>query len=215
MQISIRQMFVFVLVFAVLLAGVRCALDFYSFVHNPFGGKIEFVDLNGSRAKKQLNDWPKTVAPGDVQLVSCTSESSRDSYSSWLRIKLTKKAAELWQNDVHIGRKPKNEDWSDDFYEGFEGVHRIIGGPPPLHWQTGETPVWWNPPSLDFRATEVMIWYKNYDSGIGQASYSGFDKTKNELWIYDHSSQHDILWSGGEIPDGDCFGNIQQDEASD
>jgi hypothetical protein len=104
------------------------------------------------------------------------------------------------------------EDWSKQclhhLHEGLEGVHRTISGPPPQHWQTGETPSWWTPPGIDFRATEVMLWYTNYDSGVGRATYSGFDESNGVLWVYDYASQHDILWSHGGMPAGDLFTTI-------
>ena len=85
------------------------------------------------------------------------------------------------------------------------GVSRTIAGPPPLHSQTGETPVWWKPPSTDFRATEVMLWYKQYASGVGRATYTAFDQHTGMLWIYEYACQHDILWPNGEVPPGKVF----------
>ena len=218
MRFRIRHLLIFVFAFTILFAILPYALALYSFVRNPlagFAGKTEFEGLTGRQAKKKLHDWPSAIATADVELVSFKHQHSRDSYSAWYRIKLAPEFAELWQDHVHEGRRPRNDDWSDDFYEGFEGVHRIIRGLPPPHLQTGDTPLWWAPPTSEFRATELMIWYRDYDSGIGQASYSSFDESKNELWVYDHSSQHDILWSGGEIPDGDVFSNIEQDDNQD
>jgi len=95
-----------------------------------------------------------------------------------------------------------------DLHEGLEGVHRILTGPPPQHSRTGDTPTWWKPPTLDFRATEVMLWYTNYDSGVGRATYSTFDESMGTLWIYNYACQHDILWSRGNMPTGDIFSTI-------
>ena len=216
MRFSIRQIFIFVFAFAILFAILPYALSLYSFVRNPlagFVGKTEFESLTGRQAKRKLHNWPSAIAAADVQLVSFKHQWSRDSYSVWYRIKLAPEIGELWQDHIHKGRRPINRDWSDDFYERFEGVDRIIRGPPPLQFQTGDTPVWWAPPTSEFRATELMIWH--YDSGSGQASYSSFDETKGELWIYEYSSQYDILWSFGDVPDGDVFSNIEQDVDQD
>ncbi len=92
-----------------------------------------------------------------------------------------------------------------DLHEGVEGVHRTVAGPPPANWQTGECPSWWTPPKIDFRATEVMLWYTNYESGVGRATYTSFDRQSGVLWIYDYACQHDKLWTHGNIPPGTMF----------
>ena len=195
---------VLVVLFPILICG--------SFLMNPFAGfdgKSEINGLSGLAAKRRLNDWPADVDPRDVHNVSYKSEYSRDSYSSWYRIELTAGAAERWMNQIHTHQ----EDWSRQclhhLHEGLEGVHRTIAGPPPHHQQTGETPNWWIPPSFNFRATEVMLWYTNYCSGVGRASYSAFDESTGVLWIYDYSSQHDILWSHGSVPTGNVFKSLK------
>ncbi|MEI8213459.1 MAG: hypothetical protein WCI02_15030 [Planctomycetota bacterium] len=193
-----------------------------SFLMNPFAGfagQSEFSDLSGYSAKRRLSDWPSDVDPRDVQNVSYKSEYSRDSYSSWYRISLSATAAEKWTNQIH----KHQEDWSrgclGDLHEGLEGVHRTISGPPPLHWQTGETPTWWTPPNIDFRATEVMLWYTNYDSGVGRATYTSFDNLAGVLWMYDYACQHDKLWTHGNVPTGNVFmsskDNAEQSDADE
>ena len=82
-------------------------------------------------------------------------------------------------------------------------MRRAIEGPPPLHQQTGTTPAWWKPPAIEFRATEEMSWYENYDSGVGHATYTAFDESTGRLWIYKYSCQHDILWQHGQLPEGE------------
>jgi hypothetical protein len=152
-------------------------------------------------------------------MVSYKSESSRDSYSSWYRITLSATAAGKWTNQIH----KHQEDWSrgclGDLHERLEGVHRTISGPPPLHSQTGETPNWWTPPNIDFRATEVMLWYTHYDSGVGRATYTSFDNLAGVLWMYDYACQHDKLWTHGNVPTGNVFmssrDNAEQSDADE
>ena len=79
-----------------------------------------------------------------------------------------------------------------------------------MHRQTGTTPTWWSPPAIDFRATELMKWYRGYDSGVGRATYSGYDETTKTLWIYEYSCQHDQLWSQGNVPTGQQFSTIKE-----
>jgi hypothetical protein len=57
-----------------------------------------------------------------------------------------------------------------------------------------------------------MLWYTDYDSGVGRATNSAFDKSTGILWIYDYACQHDRLWSPGNVPPGDVFSTVD-DEA--
>ena len=98
-------------------------------------------------------------------------------------------------------------------HEGLEGVHRILGGPPPLHRQTGATPAWWSPSAIDFRATEIMVWYEGHYSGVGRAVYSGYDESSKTLWIYEYACQHDQLWPPRAIPAGEQFSMTKQSAA--
>jgi len=184
-----------------------------SFLMNPFAGfagQSEFTEISGPVAKRRLSEWPIGVDSDEVENVSYKSEYARDSYSTWYRIQLSPDAASTWMNHIH----ELQQDWSKQFlhhlHEGLEGVHRTISGPPPQHRQTGDTPLWWAPPSIDFRATQVMLWYTNYDSGVGRATYSAFDKSTGVLWMYDYASQHDILWSQGNAPVGEVFSTIEK-----
>lgn len=174
------------------------------FLLNPFSGfagSEEFADLSGSSAKRKLGDaWPSSVDPGDVDSMSYKTERSRDSFSSWFRIKLTEPAAVSWADQLHAGQERCARSAVSDLHENIECVHRTVDGPPPLHWQTGETPAWWSPPSVPFRATEIMLWYKDNDSGVGRATYSAFDESSGVLWAYEYAAQHDKLWSPGEMP---------------
>jgi hypothetical protein len=81
-----------------------------------------------------------------------------------------------------------------DDLEKVEIIPGNVVGPPPLHKQTGVTPVWWTPPAISFRATEIMLWYDGFDSGVGRAAYSAFDESTGILWMYDYAAQHDLLW---------------------
>ncbi len=182
-----------------------------SFLMDPFSGfagKSEFRELSGRSAKHRLSDWPEGVDPAAVQKVSYKCEYARDSYSAWYRVQLAADAATKWMDHMHKRQEDRSKTLLHQRHEGLEGVHRTILGPPPQHWQTGETPSWWTPPGIDFRATEIMLWYTDYNSGVGRATYSGFDKSNEVLWLYDYASQHDILWSRGGIPGGDTFTTI-------
>ena len=107
---------------------------------------------------------------------------------------------------IHAAQERNSKSCLHHLHEGLEGVHRNIVGPPPMHWQTGNAPAWWTPPALDFRATVIMLWYTDYDSGVGRATYSGFDESTGTLWIYDYACQHDEVWSHGDVPEGAPIG---------
>ncbi len=176
------------------------------------GGPEEFTDLSGTSAKKYFGPaWPKGVKLEDVESVSFKSSASIDSSSAWYRIKLCKPAASTWAEELH--QLEQQGRFNTD--KKLEGVKRTISGPPPLHRQTGTTPKWWSPPKIDFRATEVMVWYSDGHSGVGRATYSGFDDSDNTLWIYAYSCQHDLLWEQGKLPEGEPidFAKNQQKEA--
>jgi hypothetical protein len=184
-----------------------------SILINPFAGfagESEFATLSANAAKRRLPDWPNGVATSDVEIVSFKSAYSRDSYSSWYCIKLTEDAASTWSEQVHTHQKQWSKQCLHDLHEGLEGVTRTIDGPPPLHSQTGETPTWWSPPMIPFLATEVMLWYDDFYSSVGRATYTAFDATTQTLWIYDYACQHDTLWKQGNIPSGDIFTTLDQ-----
>ena len=145
--------------------------------------------------------------PSDVAQLSFKDEWSRDSFSYWYKIKLKPGAAIKWRDKIHK-RQAASPRYDGDHYEGYQGVHYLIAGPPPQNWQTGSTPNWWKPPSIDFRATEVMIWQEDFYSGTGRGVYSAFDETTGELWIYGSACKHDLLWGHEEVPAGESFGDI-------
>lgn len=184
-----------------------------SFLLNPFAGfdgGEEFADLSGAAAKHRLrNAWPPAVDSASVRSVNFKTQWSRDSHSSWYRVKLTKDAAKGWANHIHSGQERDSKAALHNLHKRLDGVHRSITGPPPLHKQTGSTPAWWSPPKAEFRATEIMMWYTHGDSGVGRATYSGFDESTDTLWVYDYACQHDQLWSPGNAPQG---GPIQMTE---
>jgi hypothetical protein len=74
---------------------------------------------------------------------------------------------------------------------------------------TGDVPSWWKPPAIDFRATEAMLWYSGFDSGVGQAAYTGYDAEKQTLWVYEYACQHDRLWEKNQFPDGEVFSRLK------
>lgn len=176
---------------ATVLVGV---LAIGSFLLNPFrefDGSEEFVDLSGSLAKQHLSSsWPSAVDPAAVESVSWKTQWSRDSFSSWFRIKLTKDAAQLWTEYIHAQQELYSRRAMSDRHESIECVHRIVNGPPPMHHQIGDTPAWWFPASTSFRATEIILWYTGDGSGVGRAVYSGFDESSGILWVYEYASQH-------------------------
>ena len=181
---------------------------------NPFAGfagETEFTALSASAAKRRLPDWPDGVATSDVDTISFKSAHSRDSYSSWLCIKITDDAALTWSNQAHTHQEEWSKQCLHDLHEGLEGVRRTVDGPPPLHSQTGETPSWWSPPAIPFRATEVMLWYDDFYSGVGRATYTAFDNSDQTLWVYDYACQHDTLWAQGSVPNGDVFTTLDQE----
>ncbi|NOX54422.1 MAG: hypothetical protein GXP27_08260 [Planctomycetes bacterium] len=171
-----------------------------------FAGRKEFTNLPGPSAKKQLaHVWPKAVDANAVESLCYKTEWARDSSSTWYRIQLKERDASVWMDYVHAREK----EWAgelasmhDGTYYALEGVDRTITGPSPLHKQTGTTPTWWSPPSKELRATEVMVWDADGDSGTGRATYSAFDDSSDTLWIYQYAAQHDVLWPRGQIPDG-------------
>lgn len=180
-------------------------LIFAELLFDPSFGQPEFIDLPGGLAKQRLSDWPEGIDPGDVQAMSYKSEQSRDSYSSWYRIAIRANDAEKWISQIHSRQEQRSREYLGGQHEALEGVCRTITSPPPLHQQTGKTPIWWKPPNIDFRATEVMLWYKQYYSGVGRATYTSYDQEQGVLWIYDYACQHDVLWPHGEVPAGEVF----------
>lgn len=172
--------------------------------------KVEFTELNGVDAQKRLDDWPSKIDGKNVQKVWYKNDFIRDANSYWYRIELDEETASIWCEIVHKEFEDYARKTIKTHFWNAEGVHRQISGPPDLHRHTGTIPDWWNPPSIDFRATEVMGWYENYRSGVGKLIYSAFDDETNTLWIYNNSCQHDILWEHGNIPDGEVLLKIEE-----
>lgn len=190
--------------------GVLVVLPFLLNPFAGFAGQSEFTELSAGAAIRRLSNWPDGVATSDVETVSYKSAYSRDSYSSWYRIKLADDAASTWINQIHSHQEEWSKRCLHDLHEGLEGVHRTIEGPPPQHSQTGETPSWWWPPTINFRATEVMLWYKDYDSGVGRATYTAFNTSDRTLWMYDYACQHNTLWTQGNVPSGSVFTTLEE-----
>ena len=187
-------------------------------IMHPFGGfagSSEFVNKSGFDAKRSMNEWPSNVAPSNVRLVSRKHDYSIDSHSSWYKIELDIDSAQKWADSVHSIRELRSRQSIGRDDRGLEAVRRVIPGPPPLHWKTGDSPNWWTPPPIEFRATEAMKWYPGYDSGVGQAAYTGYDANDRTLWVYEYSCQHDRLWEPNQIPDGDIFSRLKDTEPND
>ena len=123
---------VLIVLFPILICG-GILFDFFS-------GPSESTDLPGVSAKWHISDWPASVDPGDVRSVTYKFEASRDSYSNWYRIQLGVSDAEKWIEEIH-SRQERSRGLIGAQHEGLEGVRRTVAGPPPLHRQTGETPV--------------------------------------------------------------------------
>jgi hypothetical protein len=208
-QLSIRVTAVFLVCAAVAILAIGAIA---SILFGPFGEvNLEFTDLSGEEASQRLaREWPAGIDTAEVQKVSRKYESTIDSHSSWYRIGISPEAAATWRDDIHLKEEQCYDFGLSHLDKGIEGVHRIVSGPPPMHRQTGTTPAWWSPPAIDFRATELMKWYRNYDSGVGRATYSGYDESTNTLWVYEYSAQHDLLWTSGNVPVGRQFSTINQ-----
>lgn len=170
---------------------------------NPFYRGVsdfEVIDFRGSEAKHRLRAWPTTVSIEEVESCSFKYSGSIDSHSQWICLRITPAAATAWIEDAHQRQAETAKQPLGRRYRSVESAERTVIGPPPLHLQTGTTPSWWQPPTMPFRATEVMLWYDGYDSGIGRATYSAFDEQSGQLWIYEYSAQHDELWQRGRAP---------------
>jgi hypothetical protein len=193
--------------FALLAIGI-----IYLLLNPPFGEHSrEITDLTGDEVSQDFQvGWPAGIVPAEVQKMSCKHASAFDSHSAWYRIRLSPAAAAKWRDAIHSKRERQYEPALGHRAERIEGVHRIERGPPLMHQQTGTTPKWWSPPAIDFRATELMKWYRDYDSGVGSATYSGIDESTNTLWVYEYSCQHDLLWSRGNVPAGQQFSTMKQ-----
>jgi hypothetical protein len=184
-------------------------LAIHRFISSVFASpKFEFVDLSGEEARRRPpGGLPEGINPAELRKLSCKEASERDVGSSWYRVELSQAAAAKWQEAFHLAAERRNTRLGPG--EEIEGVHRIVRGPLPMDCQTGTTPTWWSPPGIDFRATEVMQWYRKSSdgtqSGVGQAMYTGFDEPTHTLWIYHYSCQHHIRWTRGNVPAGQQF----------
>ena len=205
---------VLILFYAACVCIVLVAMLFFgAIVLNPFGGfagSTQFANRSGPSAKRSMNAWPTAVDPSKVRFVSLKHDYSIDSHSTWYKIELDHRSSQLWADSVHADRERYSRESLRRDDRGLEGVRRIVPGPPPLHSTTGDTPEWWSPPSIDFRATEAMKWYSGYDSGVGQAAYTGYDADKQVLWVYEYACQHDRLWEPNQIPNGDVFSRLEE-----
>ena len=170
---------------------------------NPFfrgGSDFEIVELRGHEAKGSMRSWPATVDVAEVASCSFKSSGSIDSHSQWICLRITPAAATAWIEDAHQRQAETAKQPLERGYRSVEMAERTVAEPRPLHHQTGTTPSWWQPPKMPFRATEVMLWYDGNDSGIGRATYSAFNEQSGQLWIYEYSAQHDLLWQRGRAP---------------
>jgi hypothetical protein len=155
------------------------------------------------------------IDPAKVKTVSRKFDFSIDSYSVWYKIELDATSARIWADHVHTDKERRTRSSISPDDRGLEGVRRELLGPPPLHHKTGYVPAWWKPPTIQFRATEAMKWYSGFDSGVGQAAYTGYDVGNQTLWVYEYACQHDRLWEQNQIPEGDVYSRIKQGEPGD
>lgn len=209
----IRLVFYFFCVLVVLYPIMVCV----PFLMNPFAGfagSSEFVDRPGLSAKRSMDEWPVSIDPANVRIVSRKCDFSIDSHSAWYKIELNATSAQIWEDYVHSKQELYSRESIQRDDRGLEGVRRVLLGPPPLHQLTGYVPDWWKPTTIDFRATEAMKWYSGIDSGVGQATYTGYDAEKQTLWVYTYAGQHDRLWEPNQIPDGEVFSRLKESEQS-
>ena len=141
--------------------------------------------------------WPKSVDPRDVVSMSHKGAWTRDTGSSWTKLRLTPAAAKAWADEIHA----RQEEDVFSSQNKIEGVRRSFSGQPLLREQTGPTPGWWIPSGTEVRATEIMLWY-DYGSGTACATYTTFNPETNTLWVYEYSRQHDRMWEQGKLPEG-------------
>lgn len=212
----VRQIVLYLFYFAC-VAVVLIALLFIGSIFlmpfQGFDGSSEFVDRSGPAAMRSMDDWPRDVSPSKVERVSRKFAYSIDSHSDWYKIELDPESAAAWADFVHRERERSSRDSVSHDDRGLEGVRRSIDGPPPLHTTTGDPPSWWTPPAIEFRATEAMLWYSGFDSGVGQAAYTGYDEAQQTLWVYEYSCQHDRLWERNEIPAGEVFSRLKESKS--
>jgi hypothetical protein len=182
------------------LAALLLALVRLSFVN--FDSTNEFTALSGPDARSRLGgEWPDGIDPPLIDSVDYKSSGSIDSGSTWFKIRCTPAAASEWtkkMRDDELG-------WAAfcrTLNSNPEGIDRVIHGKPDLRRPTGPPPDWWDPPSIDFQATEIMLWYKTDPSGVARCIYSGFDSLTQTLWIYHYICQHDRMWTRGSPPKG-------------
>jgi hypothetical protein len=194
----------------ILATAIICCLALWAvpvvvFALNPFTGlddPTEFTSLSGPDAQKQLGkQWPDALESRLVDSVDFKSQGARDAGSSWFKIRCTPTAARAWakkMRDDELG-------WAAfcrTLHSEPEVIDRVIHGTPDLRQATGTPPAWWAPPSIDFQATETMLWYKTDPSGVARCIYSGFDSSTQTLWIYHYICQHDRMWTRGSPPKG-------------
>jgi hypothetical protein len=178
------------------------ALAFVLNVFVDFDGPVERIALSGPEAQSQLGkQWPDGLDSGLVDAVDFKWHGSRDSGSTWFKIRCTPAAARTWtkkMRDDELG-------WAAfcrRLHSDREGIDRVLHGKPDLRQATGTPPAWWAPPSIDFQAAEIMLWYKTNPSGVARCIYSGFDSSTQTLWIYHYLCQHDRMWTRGSPPNG-------------
>ncbi len=183
---------------------------------SSFDGSTEIVDRSGPATQRSLNNWPDAVIPENVLSVSYRRTYSRDSHSLWFKVVLNSESAQIWANHIHTD-KVKIARNAASHHHGLEAVHRTVPGPPELRRHTGTIPAWWKPPTLEFQATEAMIWYSEHtsSSGVARAAYTAYDENSQTLWIYEYGCQHDLLWKPRKIPAGEILNQLKDIEQED
>jgi hypothetical protein len=193
----------------VVIVVIAFPIIYFKFFFDPFegfAGHEEFTRLSGTEAHARLagpgpvGDWPSSIDPHDVEWMSYKCESTMDSQSCWIQLKLSREAAAKWADWAHANQRVTPTESGAKLYRKIDLGEGTTSDTPPLHRQTGDSPAWWRPPPMDWRATERMAWYKDYDSGVGSGAYSAFDPSAGVLWIYDFHAQHDRLRPCGSPP---------------
>lgn len=169
-------------------------------------GQREFVDLSGSQAQEQLtSELPPEIDPADVRSISVKRAATADSRSVWYRVKVSPTVAATWEEAVHQQTAQAFMPPSDRFLFGCSAASFVFSGPPPLHGEADTAPDWWSPPTIDFRMTEAMGWFDDSEAGAGTVMYSGYDPETGLLWVYEHSSEHELLLRRGHAVSGELL----------
>ena len=162
----------------------------------------EYIDISGKQARAMIFAWPQNVNASEIDRVSIKTEYQRDCYSLCYRFDTSKTVATKWQHAVHLEKQNRPLEFMDSVHEGYEGVNRVISGPPSFS-PISTVPGWWNPPAIPFRSSELMVWPADSSPGLAFAIYSAYDPATGVLWVYSFGASTDQLWNKGKLPAGE------------